>query len=301
MEKSLLLLLFLVLGIFCKKKKLLPNSVAKMLNKVLINFFIPILILQYLPNLKFDKSHIWLVITPWIIYLFSFLFFEVFNYLRPIPKSARATLIMTSGIGSISFAGFPIFELFYGQEGLSLGLILSLAGTFVVCNTIGIFTGFWYAQRKTNYSKLVRDILTFPPFMAMIFAVILLNLDIQYTESFALAIKFLGAPFSALALFAVGLNLTTTSFNQNKNYFLLGQGFKLILAPLLIYTVLYFFGENNSLVGKICILGAGLGSMNTIAIVAAELNLRPKLAYLMPGVGIPISIITVILIHFIFL
>lgn len=301
MEKSLLLLCFLVLGMFCKKKKLLPNSMAKMLNKVLINFFIPVLILQYLPNLKFDKSHIWLVVTPWIIYLFSFLFFEVFNYIGPIPKSARATLIMTSGIGSISFAGFPIFELFYGQEGLSLGLILSLAGTFVVCNTIGVFTGFWYAQRKTNYPKLVRDILTFPPFMAMIFAVILLNLDIQYTEWFVLTLNFFGAPFSALALFAVGVNLTTKSFNQNKNCFLLGQCFKLILAPLLIYTVLYFFGENNSLVGKICILGAGLGSMNTIAIVAAELNLRPRLAYLMPGIGIPISIITVILIHFIFL
>ncbi|MAW93713.1 MAG: hypothetical protein CMF33_00635 [Leeuwenhoekiella sp.] len=79
----------------------------------------------------------------------------------------------------------------------------------------------------------------------------------------------------------------------------MGQSYKLIIAPLLIFLLFLFMGEHNSLVAKVCVLGAGLGSMNTIAIVAAELGLKPDLSFLMPGLGIPISILTVILIYFI--
>lgn len=289
----------LIIGIACKNKALLPRGFDLTLNKILINFFVPVLTLLYLPELQFKKEHLWLIISPWLIYLGSLIFFEVFNLFKAIPKKIRAVLIMTSGIGSISFAGFPIFQAFYGAEGLAYGIVLSLAGTFVVCNTLGVLTGFWYKNKQTNYKKLLRNIFLFPPFLAMSLSLFLVLFGYQHHSITKNILTFLGAPFSVLALFTIGLNIKTSNIKSNKAYFLLGQSYKLLIAPILVYTILYFFSEHETVIGKICVLGAGLGSMNTIAIVAANLGLKPKLAYLMPGLGIPISILTVLIIHFI--
>jgi len=299
MEKTIVLFAFLLIGILCKKYSVTPKGLGGKLNKLLIHFFIPILTLRYLPEIEFSEKHIWLIVSPWIIYGFSFLFFELVNLIRPIERKARAVLIMTSGIGSISFAGFPIFEMFLGPKGLALGIILSLAGTFVVCNTIGVFTGFWYAQKQTSAVKLIKDIVIFPPFLAMVLAFILLFTNTKFPDFMNETLAILAKPFSFLALFTIGLNVSMKSVKRNKNYFLLGQSYKLIIAPLLVFLLFFFLGEHNTLVAKVCVLGAGLGPMNTIAIVAAELGLKPDLSFLMPGLGIPVSILTVILIYFI--
>ena len=298
MEKTLFLFIFLILGILFKRYGVTPIGLGRKLNKLLINFFIPILTLRYLPEIEFSKKHIWLVLSPWIIYGFSILFFELVNLIKPIERETRAVLIMTSGIGSISFAGFPIFEMFLGPEGLAMGIVLSLAGTFVVCNTIGVLTGFWYAQKQTNNIKLMKDIVVFPPFLAMVLAFLLLFTNNSFPDIINEILTLLAKPFSFLALFTIGLNISIKSIQRNKQSFLLGQTYKLIIAPLLIFLIFLFLGEQEALVAKVCVLGAGLGSMNTIAIVAAELNLKPALAFLMPGLGIPISIFTVILIYF---
>ncbi|RXG11986.1 hypothetical protein DSM03_10783 [Leeuwenhoekiella aestuarii] len=298
MEKTIFLFAFLLIGILCKKYSVTPKGLGGKLNKLLIHFFIPILTLRYLPEIEFSKKHIWLIISPWIIYGFSFLFFELINLFKPIERKTRAVLIMTSGIGSISFAGFPIFEMFLGSKGLAMGIILSLAGTFVVCNTIGVFTGFWYAQKQTSPAKLIKDIVVFPPFLAMVLAFILLFTNTKFADFINETLTILAKPFSFLALFTIGLNVSMKSVKRNKNFFLLGQSYKLIIAPLLVFLLFLFLGEHNTLVAKVCVLGAGLGSMNTIAIVAAELGLKPDLSFLMPGLGIPISILTVILIYF---
>ena len=297
MEKTILLFAFLVLGMLCKGSGYVSSGTTKKLNKLLINFFIPVLTIRYLPEIQFSENHIWLVVSPWVIYIGSMLFFEMVNIVKPIPRKTRAVLIMTSGIGSISFAGFPIFEMLYGQEGLAMGIVLSLAGTFVVCNTLGVITGFWFAQKQTNFVKLIKDIFVFPPFLAMLVSFALLVFGYRHTETTGEILAFLGKPFSFLALFTIGISIKKEALKENRYYFLLGQAYKLILAPSLVFAILYLVGNHESTLAKICVIGAGLGSMNTIAIVAADLNLKPDLAFLMPGLGIPISMITVLLIY----
>lgn len=268
------------------------------LNQILIFFFIPVITLYHLPEQQFEWDYVWLLTTPWLIYLFSILFFETVHKLFPIKRQTRAVLIMTSGIGSISFAGFPIFEAFYGPEGLAYGIVLSLAGTFVVCNTIGSFTGFWYKSKKIIFGPIFWRMIKFPPFIAMILSFVLIFFDYEHPKLIGDFLRVLSAPFSVLALLAVGLNFGVKSLKEFKNQFFLGQFYKLVLSPLIVFIVLFLFGEHQTVIGKICILGAGIGSMNTIALIAMQQELNPRLAALMPAVGIPLSILTLLLIQY---
>lgn len=298
MDKLIILFSVLLVGMEIGRLNFFSFRFKLILNRVLIEFFVPVLTLNYLPVQEFEWEYIWLIITPWLVYLFSFLFFEGYNKLKSLEKETRAVLIMTSGIGSISFAGFPIFQIFYGEEGLTYGILLSLAGTFVVCNTVGSFTGFWYSAQEIRLIPMIRRILTFPPFLAMLVSFALMSFSYEHPPIIDSILDILSAPFSVLALFTIGINFRIGSLKENTKPFLLGQLYKLLIAPLFIYVVLYVFGAHTSLIGKVCILGAGIGSMNTIAIIAAQLDLNSRLAFLMPALGIPISILTATFIHF---
>jgi len=205
---------------------------------------------------------------------------------------------MTSGIGSISFVGFPIFELFYGEKGLAYGIILSLGGTFIVCNSIGILTGMYFKNKDFRLTKIARSLLFFPPFISLLIAFTLNLLHYQHPAFIREILTNLSKPFSMLALFAVGNQIAFKNIRNEKKYLGIGLVYKIILAPLLLFIIFYVLNGLDNDVAKICILGAGIGSMNTISIMAAEFDLRPKLALLMPGFGIPISMITILIIHY---
>jgi predicted permease len=298
MESYAIIFIGLFTGFLLKKSKFLPVDFHLGLNTLIISFFIPILTILYVPELKLSINHFWLIITPWIIYLSSVVYFLIYNYFKPIPKQTLGALIMTSGIGSISFVGFPIFETFYGKEGLTYGIILSLGGTFIVCNSIGILTGYLFKEDKPSVKTIFKRIFKFPPFIAMIISIVLMLSGYHHTPIVEEILFKLSIPFSTLALITIGMQIDTKGFSKDKKFFISGQVYKLIIAPMLIFLLFYFLGQEKTVVAKICILGAGVGSMYTIAIVAAQLNLNPKLAMLMPSLGIPISIFTLFIIYY---
>jgi len=77
-----------------------------------------------------------------------------------------------------------------------------------------------------------------------------------------------------------------------------------LIAPLIIFILYLILLQQkillpaNEWIGKMCILGAALGSMNTASIIAINNKLNPQLASLMIGISIPVSLITAMLWHY---
>ena len=287
----IILLICFIGGILLKWVPLFDERSPAVVNNLLIYFFLPALTLYHVPKIHFEYEQAWLTITPFIIYLSSFIFFKMVSWIKPLQRKTEGALVMCSGIGSISFVGFPVFEFLYGAEGLGYGIILSLGGTILVFNTLGLYTGLSYAQ-KTSVSALyiLRRMFRFPPFIAFVLATLFNAFDFQYPALIDLALMKLAQPFAVLALLAIGMQLDFSLDRKVLKLFLLGQFYKLILAPVLIYILMWHVLGMHDLIGRVCILGAAIGSMNAISIVAAQLGLNPKLAVAMPAIGIPISV-----------
>ena len=285
-----LLISCLLVGFMLRRTSVVDENGSRVLNTLIIYFFIPVLTIYHVPQVEFQLQLIWLTITPFIVYLFSLIFIRSISKVAVLDKATEGALIMTSGIGSTSFVGFPIFEMLYGKEGLSYGIMLSLAGTFLVFNTLGVTTGLYYSGRITNVKTLLKKILTFPPATAFIFALLINYFGVTYPESLNYLLQRLSAPFSILALMAIGMEVDFSIERQLFKNLMLGQFFKLIIAPLIIYFLMWELIGLDNVLAKICILGAAIGSMNAISILAAQLDLNPKLSALMPTVGIPLSI-----------
>lgn len=296
MQNLALLIICILFGILLRRSSKFDQQSAVVLNQLIIYFFIPVLTFHHVPYIDFQIDLIWLSITPFLVYLGSFIWVKAIQGIETLDQGSEGALIMSSGIGSTSFVGFPIFEMLYGPEGLAYGLVLSLAGTIMVFNTLGVGTGIYYAQQEQDYKKFLKRLISFPPLIAFLLALLINITGIAIPEIAQNLIERLAAPFSVLALLAIGMQIELKFDPDLLRQLLIGQGYKLFIAPLLMFVFMWYIVDQQDLVAKICILGAGIGSMNAVSIVAAQMGLNPRLATLMPAIGIPVSIPLLLLI-----
>jgi predicted permease len=89
---------------------------------------------------------------------------------------------------------------------------------------------------------------------------------------------------------SIGMQIDLKTSQKLWKEILIGQSYKLILAPLIVYVLMWHILHIDGVVGRVCVLGAAIGSMNAMSILTAEKGLNPELSIIMPALGIPISI-----------
>lgn len=293
MTNILFLLLCLTLGAFLKKVPALSKDAPFVINNLLLYVCLPAATLLYTSTTRFNSAYALPILMPWLLFIGSFLFFQFLKRFIRFHPHSEAVLILTSGIPSVSFVGFPLFELLYGEEGMQIGVLMSQAGSFLVCSTLGIITASYYANAQAQKWAFLHDVLRFPTFIAFCVA-LAINLSgwilpIMATD----LLRKLAAPFSFLALISIGMQIDFRDKNINWRVLGWGLGYKLILAPALVFVLFVLVLKQRGIVAEMCVLGAALGPMNTIAIIASNYRLNPLLAAQMVGIGIPLSLVTV--------
>ena len=94
------------------------------LNGLIVNVCLPALTLLYTSETHFNQTQILPVLMPYILFVVAFLFFKIFAPILNFDRSTTGALTLTAGISSISFVGFPIFELMFGKQGLEIGVLM---------------------------------------------------------------------------------------------------------------------------------------------------------------------------------
>jgi malate permease and related proteins len=302
MTNIVFLLVCLTLGVFLKRIPALSKDAHLVINNLLLYVCLPAATLLYTSSTRFNEAYALPILMPWISFVGAFLFFQSLKRFLKFHRHTEAVLILTSGIPSVSFVGFPIFELLYGEEGMKIGVLMSQAGSFLVCSTLGIIVASYYANAasKANKWTFLVDVLRFPTFIAFCLALIINFSGWSLPTLGVDLLRKLSAPFSFLALISIGMQIDFSDKNIDWRALGWGLGYKLIIAPVLIFVLLVLVLKQRGVVVEMCILGAALGPMNTIAIIASNYRLNPTLAAQMVGVGIPLSLATVAFLNFIF-
>ena len=293
MTNLILLFVCLLLGIILQRLKGFPKDAHLVLNSFIIYVCLPALTLLYTTEIRFERNQILPILMPYLLFGFAFVFFKIIAPIVQLDRSTVGALTLTAGISSISFVGSPIFELLFGKEGLQMGVLMSQAGSFVVCGTLGIFTASYYSSAEVSIEKIVKDIFQFPPFLAFCLAVFLNVLNFHFPVWSIDILQKMGSPFSILALVSVGLQISFKREDLQMKPLLYGLLYKLLIAPMLIFILYILIMGEHSFLGKISVVGAALGSMNTATIIAINYGLNPKLATQMVSISIPLSFINV--------
>jgi len=286
----ILLILCFIAGMLLHRYKRMPVNAPAVLNRFIIHVSLPALTLFYVHDVKFGSDVGLMAAMVWLSFSLAYGYFKLVGHWLDLPRSTVGALILTGGLGNTSYFGLPMIEAYYGHGGLATGIIIDQLGSFLVLSTLGITVAGIYSSGRPGIGEMLKRILQFPPFIALVIALLLIPVD--YPAWLTFVLKRLGDTLAPLALVAVGFQLRLGHLAGNRRNLAIGLAFKLVLAPLALF-LLYvpLFGAHGQVI-QITLFEAAMPPMITAAILATEHDLDPPLATLMVAVGLMTSFAT---------
>ncbi|WP_192347621.1 AEC family transporter [Algoriphagus sp. Y33] len=289
----------LVLGLFLQRQPNLPlEKITKWVNAYLLNIVLPALALLYIPEIQLGWDLLLPVSSAWFAFLLSWLIFGFLGKILKWDNQTTGCLVIVAGLANTSFLGFPVIEGLYGKEGLPIALLIDQGGSFLLVSSLAILAGSIYSHKEGNLKEVPLKILRFPPFGFLLITIAMSILGLKTPEILIPIVSLIGKTMAPMAVFAIGLKFSIDFDSLSSKFYWLGMGYRLLLAPLVVWLIYRNFLPVNSLEFKVTVLESGMAPMITGSIVAIQYDLKPKLATLLAGLGIPISILTILLWYF---
>ena len=178
MQNIALLLSCLAIGAALRRYSSIPDNAHTALNAFIINVAFPALALLQVHNLHLKPGLAYSVLMPWLLFIVGAGAFWLLGRLFNLRREAIGALMLTGGLGNTSFIGLPMIDAFYGRDDLATGILIDTLGTYLVLSTLGVTIACVYSRRSSGTAAIVRRVLTFPPLIAVVVAIPLMN--VQY-------------------------------------------------------------------------------------------------------------------------
>lgn len=285
------LVLCLIIGVLLQKVKTLPQNAHTTLGTLILYVPMPAICLLNLPDLVWNFSLIPLMLVCWIIFGGAFLLIPYLGKRFSWDKELIGCLILTAGFCNTSFVGFPIIDALYGKEALKSAIFLDQSGSFLIVSSFGVWVAITYSTGQLKKRILFKRILTFPPFIAFMAGISASFLGIRAEGVAREVLEKLAGLLTPMALITVGLQLHWNAIQEEFRYLVAGLSYKLLIAPLVIFLTYWAVGIDKKII-EVSVIEAAMAPMITASILAASHNLRPRLAGMMVGVGVPLSFLT---------
>ena len=281
----------LTLGVLVARWGKPPQGMVGALNWWVLNIALPALVLELIPQLKFDPQLWFPIAAQWLTFLLAWALFAWLGPRLGWSRQRTGALILVCGLGNTTFMGYPLMEALYGKDGLAVAVVADQLGAFPVLVSAGVVVASLYAGRQPQAKLIVRRILTFPAFLALLVGVVA-GMAGGWPAWLQGALTPIGVTLTPLALFSVGLQFRLHPGARQLGAASAGLAWKLLLAPLLCWGLGVASGIGG-LVLNVGVLQAAMAPMVSAAILADEYDLDPALANTVLAAGIVLSLATV--------
>ena len=285
-----LILAMLALGMVFARLKVLPDSAAEVLNRVVLYVCLPAAVLIYVPRLRVEASVAGLIATPWLLALATVALAALATRVFKFRRDEHAVLLLCVTLGNTSFIGYPMVRALLGEHALPYAVVYDQFGTFVLLSTFGLYVLAKYGgdAPPTTRQILVR-IFKFPPVWALILGLTLM--PEQPPAWIASGLQRLADALLPLVMLAVGLSIRLKLPRDEVKPLAIGLLLKLLVMPALALPLAWLFGLEAEML-QASVLESAMPTMITAGALAISHNLAPRLAAALVGYGILLSLAT---------
>jgi len=289
---NLILLLFcFAAGIVLRRLARFPDNAAAVLNAFIINIGLPAMALAYLHNIDMNRALVYSALAPWVMFIIGGGLLWVVCRAMGFSRQTTGCVILVGGMSNTAFMGLPMIEAFYGAEWLSVGVVMDQLGSYVALSFLGItIARVFAAGPRPALKDIARRIIQFPPFLATIAALVLIN--VSYPAWLTTLLVRLADTVAPMALVSVGFQLRLSDVGGRLQPLLLGLTYKLVLGPLIVLAIFAWFLGTRGTIMQVTVFEVAMAPMIGASIVAMENDLDPQLATLLVGLGVPLSFVT---------
>ena len=256
-EAVLPLVIFLLLGVWLNKRKIISQDGFAEFNTILFNVLLPILVFDNIYNA--DLSDVWsssTLIYISLFYILNFLLYIIIVYL--VEKDNRKRSVMLQGItrGSAVLFGLPLANNILASSQLAT---VSLAATLSIPfnSILPIFCFVIFMEGKASFKDSLKKLLTNPIMVAAIIGLVIKMLGINLPKFILNASKSLSRASTPLSFILLGgtFRLSTSGIKDKSLWFTVIS--KLFIFPGLALAIAYALGMRNADLIAVLVASAG--------------------------------------------
>ncbi len=281
-ERVLFVALIFLSAYLLKTIKLFREEDSKVFINYVLYFSLPALVLEKVREVKIGTEAFAVVLTAWAVITTSILLSLLLGRLMGMEERSLRSFVLVSSFGNTAFMGYPFTFAFFGDEGLRYAVLYDQLGSFLLVISVGFFVA-------TGRFSL-REILTFPPFIALGLAFLLRSYQLpQVLETF---FEISGRSLIPVVLFAVGLKFSFGNLFASLKGAFLSVSVKMLFVPLLLLIVFKLLGLSG-LSYKVAFLESAMPPMVMAGVLAIKYGLDESLAISAITLGMVLSFFTV--------
>lgn len=278
----------LFVGYWMQRLGRLPSNAAEVLNRFVIDICLPATILRLVPKLSLGMGVAPLVIVPWAIAGLSYVMVRLFARPLGLDATTRTALFLATALGNTSFLGFPLCHALLGEASIPLAAVYDQFGSFLLLSTIApLALGKLAGGERPRARDLVLRVLGFPPFLALLLAL----LPLPFPALLDPILAVVAAPLIPVAMVAVGLKLRLTP-PRPKRVLALGLALKLLILPAAAWGLAKALGA-PPLVTEVAVLETAMPTMVTAGALMMASGVESEQAAAFVGWGLVIALVTV--------
>lgn len=291
MENFIITITYLLVGTALRRVPQFSSETGKVLNLFVIYVSLPALVLSKIHELAFSNDLLVPMLMPWLMLILSAAGVVVLSRLFGWERKVQGCLLLLVPLGNTSFLGVPMVKAFFGEQAISYALLYDQLGSFLALATYGSFVLAVYGagQSRPAPGQIFAKILAFPPFMALVLALLLRRFP--YPPVAHSTLEALASTLVPVVMIAVGFQLTLRLERQALLPLGLGLGVKLVIAPLLALLFCRSLGLGGEAT-NVSVFEAGMPPMVSAGALAIIADLSPPLTAALVGLGIILSFAT---------
>jgi predicted permease len=278
----------LVAGYVARRLGRLPENAAEVLNRFVIDICVPATVLRLVPKMTVSPALAVLVVVPWAIAGLAYLTARLAQRLFSLDARDTTALFLATALGNTSFLGFPLCSGLFGESSLPFAAVYDQLGSFLLLSIVApLALGKVSGGASATPRELLRRVLLFPPFLALLVAL----LPVPHPAALEPVLVAAAAPLVPLAMFAVGLKLRFSP-PRPARVFALGLALKLFVFPCVAWGLARALGAQG-LVLKVAVLETAMPTMITAGALMMAYGVAGELSAAFVSWGLIFSLVTV--------
>lgn len=291
MSNFVVIFLCLVIGYLFRYFKLVKKGGHLAINTWVIYVGLPAIALKYIPQIDWNIDYAYTAMLPFVAFGLSYVVFSVLNIWLHFSKRTLYTLIIISGLSNTSFIGFPLVSTYYGEEYLKVAIVSDQV-TFFTLSSLGVLLASSvrdiFPSNKEKYTYILRRIISFPPLIACLVALIFSELLKQ--EELNDVFSTFASTVSPLALFSIGLQLNFKRISHELYALFAGVIVKLLLIPVTAILLFYALDLKGDFF-RVSVFEMAMPCLVASSIVVEKFGLNVKFANTLIGISIVVGLL----------
>lgn len=268
MYKFLLIIIPFLSAIALRKAGVVRDRHSQIITSYVLNFSLPCLTIMTISRLDLKHIDFNVVVIAWAVMSTAACLSYLIGRVLGLENRKLRSFILVATFPNTCFVGYPVTFALYGSAGLSYAVIYDQMGMVPLFLTIGFMVA--------GGRKSLSSVLKFPPFIALLFALLLNLSGLAMPSIIAPVLQWAGWTTLPMTIFLIGARITLKIVHDYQNV-AASVAIRMIAMPALLYVALAAMGITG-LPYKVALLETAMPPAIITGILALKYNLDEEFA-----------------------